>query len=41
MNQIIISFLCGLKEIINEAKDLQCVSVDDTVFQLKYYLEEI
>ena len=30
--------LCGLREIINETKDLQCISVNDTVFQLKYYL---
>ena len=30
--------LSGLKDIINEARDLQCVAVVDTVFKLKYYL---
>ena len=30
--------LCGLKDIINEARDLQCITVVDMVFQLEYYL---
>ena len=30
--------LSGLKDIINEARDLQCVAVVDTVLKLKYYL---
>ena len=30
--------LRGLKDIINEARDLQCITVVDMVFQLEYYL---
>ena len=31
-------FLSGLKDIINEIRDLQCVTVTDTLFKIKYYL---
>ena len=30
--------LSGLKDIINKIRDLQCVTVTDTLFKMKYYL---
>ena len=30
--------LSGLKDIINEIRDLQCVTITDTLFKMKYYL---